>query len=466
MMRVLNHKPTFIDKLLGKQNINDDSQYRRLQFLELCEKDGVFLAYNMLTRKLAELTDKEYKLLSSDGFLYSDDYHDIITDWFAVPVDNDDIKLYHQSVALYNIFDNEKYINSYTILTTTDCNAHCFYCYEKGIKHINMSEKIAHDVAKFIISNSKDKKVELGWFGGEPLYNYEVINIITDDLRKANKTFTSSMISNGYLFNDNLVKLAKELWNLKYVQITLDGTQDIYNKCKNYIYDDPNPFKTVCNNIERLLKNNIAVKIRLNLDTHNYNDLYSLVDYIVKRFKGQKKLFGYVSLLYDLNHKRTEQEKQMLIENLVNIENKLYDSGILKGDLNNKFKVTCCMADDKHSTLINPEGGLARCEHYVNDYLWGTIYEPQYASSAFGDWKSINKHTTACVSCPYYIECLSPEKCIVDMSVCDCFDRELRSIRMRRTMHATFKKLTANEAAENNIGDTSNDSNTSDDSVC
>ena len=221
MMRVLNHKPTFIDKLLGKQNINDDSQYRRLQFLELCEKDGVFLAYNMLTRKLAELTDKEYKLLSSDGFLYSDDYHDIITDWFAVPVDNDDIKLYHQSVALYNIFDNEKYINSYTILTTTDCNAHCFYCYEKGIKHINMSEKIAHDVAKFIISNSKDKKVELGWFGGEPLYNYEVINIITDDLRKANKTFTSSMISNGYLFNDNLVKLAKELWNLKYVQITL-----------------------------------------------------------------------------------------------------------------------------------------------------------------------------------------------------------------------------------------------------
>lgn len=440
-MKVINHQPAFIDKILGKQSINSNCRYRRIQFLELSNIENVFLAYNMLTRELVVLTNNEYKLLSSDSFLYSDDSHDLISDWFAVPIDNDDIKLYEQSVALYKLFDHEKYINSFTILTTTDCNARCFYCYEKGIKHSNMSEKTAHDVAKFIISNSADKKVRLGWFGGEPLYNYDVINVITDDLRKANKRFTSSMTSNGYLFDDNLVKLAQERWNLKYVQITLDGTQNVYNKCKNYIYDDLNPFETVCSNIERILKHDIDVKIRLNLDTYNYKDLYSLVDYITNRFKGQKKLYGYVSLLYDLNHKRTKEEKQMLIDNLINIENKLYDAGIQKGGLNDKFRISCCMADNIHSTLINPEGGLARCEHYVNDYLWGTIYEPQYTSPAFYEWQSINKHTNECIYCPYYIECLSPEKCVAAMHECDSYDRQLRSLRMKRTMHSAYKYL-------------------------
>lgn len=42
------------------------------------------------------------------------------------------------------------------------------------------------------------------------------------------------MTSNGYIFNDELVEKAKNEWKLKNIQITLDGTRDVYNKAKNY----------------------------------------------------------------------------------------------------------------------------------------------------------------------------------------------------------------------------------------
>lgn len=59
--------------------------------------------------------------------------------------------------------DRKKKTKSYTILTTTDCNARCFYCYELGRSRIPMSEQTAHEIADYISA----PKVNIHWFGGE-----------------------------------------------------------------------------------------------------------------------------------------------------------------------------------------------------------------------------------------------------------------------------------------------------------
>lgn len=55
-------------------------------------------------------------------------------------------------------------VTSYTIFTTTDCNARCFYCYEKGIRRFTMTEATAADVAAYIIRSCGEKSnAELVW---------------------------------------------------------------------------------------------------------------------------------------------------------------------------------------------------------------------------------------------------------------------------------------------------------------
>ena len=78
--------------------------------------------------------------------------------------------------------------------------------------------------------------INITWFGGEPLLNVEIINYICEKLVENNIKFISSIITNGYLFNDKLVTMAGHKWNLSHAQISLDGTEPEYNRIKNYKY--------------------------------------------------------------------------------------------------------------------------------------------------------------------------------------------------------------------------------------
>jgi sulfatase maturation enzyme AslB (radical SAM superfamily) len=106
------------------------------------------------------------------------------------------------------------YITCYTILTTTDCNARCFYCYEKGIRRLPMSRETADKTVAFIKEHCGEKSVNISWFGGEPLFNSEVIDIIIGYLKENNIKYISTMVTNGYLFDEKLIFKAKNFWNL------------------------------------------------------------------------------------------------------------------------------------------------------------------------------------------------------------------------------------------------------------
>ena len=115
------------------------------------------------------------------------------------------------------------------------------------------------------------------WFGGAPLFRKKCINIICERLKESGIPYRSSMISNGYLFDEKTVNEAKNLWKLKNVQITIDGTKDIYNKTKSFVYKNGNPFETVMGNIKRLSENGISVTIRINVGKFNAEDAEKLI---------------------------------------------------------------------------------------------------------------------------------------------------------------------------------------------
>ena len=226
-MKLLQNYASPLVGLLKDQRLREGEPYRLMHFVVRQPVEEGLLLYNVLTRAVVLLTPEEARAMEEDAAAVPA----LVAKWFAVPLSFDDRNLAREVRAVGKMLEKRpKGITGYTILTTTDCNARCFYCYEKGRRRIPMTDRTARKAAEFILRNSPGEKVHLRWFGGEPLYNKGVISLICGLLRDAKVDYRSSMVSNGYLFDDQTIAEAVGLWNLEKVQITLDGTEEIYNE--------------------------------------------------------------------------------------------------------------------------------------------------------------------------------------------------------------------------------------------
>ena len=289
-------KPPFdyVKKIIGDGAKKPDKHYKKSVFLqELPCEEGILL-YHSLLKTFVLATEEEYGfILQGEADFDTECGAFFYRNYFLV---SDDISEFDTAKNVREVMDllkkPVKAPNSYTILTTTDCNARCFYCYEIGCEKINMTEDTARKVLARIERDFSvhKKEVKLHWFGGEPLFNASVIDVITEGLKKKVIPFSSQMVSNGYLFDETMVKKASETWNLKTVQITLDGTEEVYNRRKAYIYKGVNAFERVLHNLELIADAGIEISIRLNMDAGNIADLRALKQELKERFDGNKRV--------------------------------------------------------------------------------------------------------------------------------------------------------------------------------
>lgn len=447
-MKIISHISNDIINFYNKQNYSDDYQYRQIKYLKFLEVDKGYLIYNLFTNELILINDLEYNnlinntLKENNFFLY----HFLIRHWYLIPKDLNEktlIYLYRNIKNNGPIIDN--HINTFIILTTSDCNARCYYCFELGAKRINMTKETALDVAKFIQRKANlDLPVRISWFGGEPLFNSEVIDIIIGYFKENNIKYVSTMVTNGYLFDEELIFKAKNFWNLANVQITLDGTEEKYNKIKSYIYkNEENAFNRVLNNIKTLIKNKIYVSLRCNTSKNNYNDLYNLIDVIDKEIGGnQKYLLMYFAVLFEEAKQQfymdfPQEEREFIYNKMYELENYAKEKGLFKDyDVTVKdmggVKTSHCMADNCNTTLISPEGNLGSCEHFIDSDFFGSIYDEYYNLgrdySNLYKWKEKSTDLPECDNCYYYPKCFRLKNCEPDdifPVICDKYYKKI-----------------------------------------
>lgn len=385
------------------------------------------LLFNLLTRELLLLTEEEWQNRFSNEYLKSH--------WFVVPEDCKD-KEYADLVrwVLQNKQKKNQPITGYTIFPTTDCNARCFYCFELGRTRIPMSEETAHKVADYIANHCGGEKVSIRWFGGEPLFNKTVIDIICQDLREKEVNFTSRAVSNGYLFDAETVKIAVENWNLKQVQITLDGTETVYNKVKAFIYRQGSPYQVVMENIGHLLDNGVRVTIRLNMDMHNAENLLELVDDLSKHFSDKKGLTVYAHHLFDgdkpMANIHSYEEWELRDKAMVLLNEKIASLGLAsRSGIRKNPKSNFCMADSGKAVTILPGGEIGLCEHYSEGEFIGHIDREGFDQQVVNSWKERIPEIPECAACFYYPDCLQLKKCA---SGSICFEH-LRREKRRQT---------------------------------
>lgn len=122
-----------------------------------------------------------------------------------------------------------------------DCNLACKYCFaEEGEYHGRkalMSFEAGKKALDFLIRNSGNRRnLEVDFFGGEPLMNWEVVKDLVGYGRsqeeKYNKKFRFTLTTNGVLLNDEIMEFVnREMSN---VVLSLDGRKEVNDKMRPF----------------------------------------------------------------------------------------------------------------------------------------------------------------------------------------------------------------------------------------
>lgn len=418
-----------IENLLDYYTYDKDIEYVKSQFTVSVEVNEGVLIYNILTCEMILIENDERDTGIQNGYLSKR--------WFLFPEDIDQYSFCKAVKHIYRNMYRRKSIttfSTYVIMTTTNCNARCWYCYETDCKKQDMDSGIASDVAEYIIKTASGK-FHIQWFGGEPLYNKDAINTICRKLKSEEMFFTSSIVTNGYLACDCTEEEIK-LWNLRSAQITLDGTEKTYNATKDYIYIDDNPFEIVLDNIEYLLKNNVKVGIRMNISPENAGDLHNLIDLMSDRFGGYERFSAYSHPVFDCcGHGFPDGSA----DDYISIEEHLQEARIDQDYPIDVVRMTSyCMADGKSGVVIAPDGNLTLCEHYSDTELVGDIYHDKLNRRVIAEWE---KQYTCddCKKCALLPQCAKIYKC--PSAACTEADRKHTEYLIKKSMIKAYKNF-------------------------
>ena len=117
------------------------------------------------------------------------------------------------------------------------CNLNCSYCFASQGKYHGdravMSFEVGKQALDFLIANSGHRKnLEVDFFGGEPLMNFQVVKDLVAYARSIekeyNKNFRFTLTTNGVLIDDDVIEFAnKEMSN---VVLSLDGRKEVHDR--------------------------------------------------------------------------------------------------------------------------------------------------------------------------------------------------------------------------------------------
>ena len=117
------------------------------------------------------------------------------------------------------------------------CNLNCAYCFASQGKYNGeravMSFEVGKQALDFLVKHSgKRHNLEVDFFGGEPLMNFQVVKDLVAYARsiekEAGKNFRFTLTTNGMLIDDEVIDFAnREMSN---VVLSLDGRKEVHDR--------------------------------------------------------------------------------------------------------------------------------------------------------------------------------------------------------------------------------------------
>lgn len=235
------HRFTFDDLSIlldinsGSVHLPDEDTMRFLDFLE--EKDDMAAAEAALAAVTDAISAKEVaegiQELIEEGILFSDPALDEFEP------------------------HTEPIVKAICLHMAHDCNLRCGYCFADtgayGGPRGKMSEEVGKAAMDFLMKASGHRKhIEVDFFGGEPLLNFDVTKKVAaygrEQAAKYGKVLKLTLTTNGVLLNDEVTRWANE--NDIDAVLSLDGRPEVHNHMRRFV-GDKDSYATIVENFQK-----------------------------------------------------------------------------------------------------------------------------------------------------------------------------------------------------------------------
>jgi uncharacterized protein len=161
---------------------------------------------------------EELNTLKDKGQLFAEDTYQPIVDSFA---------------------DRETVVKAMCLHIAHDCNLACKYCFaSEGEYHGDrsmMSLEVGKKSIDYLVTHSGNRtNLEIDFFGGEPLMNFEVVKGIVTYAKSIEesygKHFRFTLTTNGVLLTDDIIAYLNE--HMYNVVLSIDGRKEVHDKMR------------------------------------------------------------------------------------------------------------------------------------------------------------------------------------------------------------------------------------------
>ncbi len=203
-----------LDVNSGAVHVVDDLTYEMISLYEDHSREEMFslLSSSYPEQELIEAYDEIQDLVREGQLFTEDEYESYIMDFKKRPT----------------------VVKALCLHIAHDCNLACRYCFaEEGEYHGRrelMSFEVGRQALDFLIANSGNRRnLEVDFFGGEPLMNWQVVKDLVAYGREQekihDKNFRFTLTTNGILLNDEIMEFAnREMAN---VVLSIDGRKEV-----------------------------------------------------------------------------------------------------------------------------------------------------------------------------------------------------------------------------------------------
>lgn len=156
------------------------------------------------------------------------------------------------------VYQNYDLIKSMCLNVAHDCNLRCAYCFASQGDFNGDRDLMPLEVGKkafdFLVTQSKNRhNLEVDFFGGEPLMNFQVVkNLVAygRSLEKEyNKRFNFTMTTNAVLLNDENMRWIDD--NMNNVVLSLDGRKAVNDHMRKTV-SGGGSFDVIIENIKKM----------------------------------------------------------------------------------------------------------------------------------------------------------------------------------------------------------------------
>lgn len=249
-----------------------------------------------------------------------------------------------------------------TINPTLACNMSCWYCYESHKNMPAMSADVKQSVLLLIdklLADNKLKKLNLSFFGGEPLLYFDKVVVdIINHAKMQCKAFDAKLsihfTTNAYLLTDNVLKHLEGL-DVSF-QITLDGGKQVHDSVRKTKGGEPT-YARIVEHIHQTLSRGFSVGVRFN---YTAKSIPSFID-VVKDFshlpQEQKQL---VNFTFQRVWQDNEGDARQVEQQVEHIERAFEQAGLFVNNAKS-YIVPYCYADGVNTAVVNYNGDLFKC---------------------------------------------------------------------------------------------------------